>query len=164
MLLLLLSLCRTNRKKQVQLAVTSWGCLGQKAKSNMPMNLIPLLFTSNDFRKVEPSTVCVNIYACTYIYVYFKSCIPDRLHEPGLGYVSQLVFIIRQVYACRRAESCSLIRVFWNAGTYHWSQNREKEGSSGHIAGALSESGNKETQQESNSWMRDVLQRSQFAT
>lgn len=36
-------------KKHVQLAVTSWGCLGQKAKSNMPMNLIPLLFTSSDF-------------------------------------------------------------------------------------------------------------------
>lgn len=57
-----------------------------------------------------------------------------------------------------------LPRVFWNAGTYHWSQNREKEGCGGHIAGALGESGDKETQQESNSWMRDLLQRGQFGT
>lgn len=65
-LLLVLSPCRTNWKKQVQLAVTS--CLGQKAKSNMPMNLIPLLFTSNDSRKVELCTVWARI--CTRIPVF----------------------------------------------------------------------------------------------
>jgi len=57
-----------------------------------------------------------------------------------------------------------LIRVFYNTGTYHWSQNRKEEGSGGHIAGTLGESGNQEAQQESDSWVRDLLQRRQFAT
>lgn len=82
------SLCRTNRKKQLQLAVTSWACLGQKAKSNTPMNLIPFLFTSNGFSKVGLSAACVSISACTRAYVCFNSGIPDRTHEAGLGDVS----------------------------------------------------------------------------
>lgn len=44
------------KKKKVQLAVTSWGCLGQKAKSNMPMNLILCFSPAMVLRKVEWST------------------------------------------------------------------------------------------------------------
>lgn len=81
----------------------------------MPVNLIPLFFSSNGFRKVELSAVCVSIYACTYIYVDYKSCIPDQIHEPVLGCVSQL-FIVEQIHAWERVESCSYKSVLkcWN--------------------------------------------------
>lgn len=81
MLLLVLPPCTTNwKKKQKQKNKYSWQWPHGQARRqslHMPMNLIPLLFTSNDFRKVELSTVCVLIRT-----QWFLLCTPDGIQEP----------------------------------------------------------------------------------
>lgn len=151
------ALYRTNRKKRVQLAVTSWGYLGQKAKSTMPMSLILLLFPSMILgRSNWAHSMCEFISIHIHMYL-FKVLPPDQITWAS-AWRCQPATSHHWVFPCLKP---ALTRAFW---THHWSQDREKEGGGGHVAGTLSESSNKETQHEHNGWMRDLLQRSQFGT
>lgn len=154
MLLLLLSPCRTNWKKQVQLAVTS--CLGQKAKSSYANEFNPFAFPQQWFQKGSTEH---GVCSCVHTQISVSGLVPlmgYRNHCLALP-----VKLITLILATEELKAV-LIRIFWHAGTHHRSQNGEEEGGGGHVAGALGEGGDEEAQEEGNGWVRDALQRGQL--